>query len=281
MKSGLELVIEEAKANDPKELKRRINELEKEVADKSAPAQKIEPFTEEDRAIVSKITVDIERARGEMEHLSGHFQALVEESIEIRKRLYSIEWSFKNQRIATGVPLIVKEMVKTNVAKLVERKSENADRSGLGKCERAILTALAQYSPRSRTLNQIAILTGYSKNSGSFNNSMSKLRTAGFINRGQQVQITEDGKQALGSWEPLPTGVELQELWCSRLGKCEREILKCLLRCYPNCKPVEEIAIDTGYSKSSGSFNNSMSKLRTLELITRGSLARASEDFFQ
>lgn len=281
VKSGLELVIQEAKANDPKELKRRIAELEKELAGKSVPVQKIEPFKDEDRAAVSKVASDIERARGEMEHLSGHFQALVDESIEIRKRLDSIECSFNKPKIVNVIHSINSESISKSAFQTLNRKSENTGGSGLGKCERAILTALAQYSPRSRTLNQIAILTGYSKNSGSFNNSMSKLRTAGFINRGQDVQITEDGKRALGSWDPLPTGSELQELWCNRLGKCEREILKCLLWCYPNCKPVDEIAIDTGYSRSSGSFNNSMSKLRTLELITKGSPARASEDFFQ
>jgi hypothetical protein len=78
----------------------------------------------------------------------------------------------------------------------------------IGKCERAILTALAQY-PQGRSAVQMALLSEYSVNSGGFNNSLGKLRSIGFITRNQPIQIKPEGLAALGDFDPLPTGVEL------------------------------------------------------------------------
>lgn len=150
----------------------------------------------------------------------------------------------------------------------------------ISKCERSILTALAQY-PNGRTANQVAVLTGYSVNSGGFNNSLSKLRTNGFINRGQPMLATDEGLKVLGSYAPLPTGPELAQHWLGRLSKCEAAILSQLLEAHPDGMTSEDVAGRTNYQASSGGFNNSLSRLRTLELITRGQPIKASEDFFQ
>jgi len=150
----------------------------------------------------------------------------------------------------------------------------------IGKCERAILNALAQY-PQGRSSVQVAILTGYSSNSGGFNNSLGKLRSANFITRSHPIRITDDGKSALGDWDPLPTGQELLRYWYGKLPKCERAVLETLAGAYPESLTNEEIAEATGYSSGSGGFNNALSRLRTLELIQRGHPIRISEDFYQ
>lgn len=64
------------------------------------------------------------------------------------------------------------------------------------------------------------------------------------------------------------------------IGVFESE-LGTLLKAYPDTLTSEQLGEVTGYSPSSGGFNNSLSRLRTLELITRGQPMRASEDFFQ
>lgn len=141
----------------------------------------------------------------------------------------------------------------------------------LGKAEREILTVLAQHGPRTTT--QVALLTRRSHKSGGFRNSLSKLRTAGLIEGRGEIAITAAGKDALGTWKPLPQGAELIVWWATHLGKAERLILDYLAIHPDRDVPVDEIAKATGYSPTSGGFRNSLSRLRSLELATgRGAL---------
>lgn len=150
----------------------------------------------------------------------------------------------------------------------------------LAKAERLILTALAQY-PNGRTKIQVAILTGYSVNSGGFNNSLAKLRAADFmVGNGGQLRITESGIENLGSFNPLPTGSALLSHWLNQLPKCERAILETLAAVFPASLPKSEVAARTQYSENSGGFNNALSRLRAFELINRGTEIKASEDLF-
>jgi uncharacterized protein len=146
--------------------------------------------------------------------------------------------------------------------------------------ERRILTALAQY-PQGRSKVQVAILSGYAPNGGGFNNYLGALRTRAFIRGdGNGLIITGAGMEALGSWEPLPTGPALIDHWRGRLGKAERLILETLTRAFPDSMTKEEVAVKAGYEANGGGFNNALGRLRTLELVHgRGDLC-ASESLF-
>lgn len=157
----------------------------------------------------------------------------------------------------------------------------------LGKAERLVLTALAQY-PQGRTKRQVAFLAGYSANGGGFNNPLGRLRTAGLVVGGpDRLQITQDGADALGEWAPLPTGRDLADWWMAnaKLGHAEREILRVLLEVWPQSLTKEQVAAATvsstgdPYNPNGGGFNNPLGRLRTLELVDglRGDL-RASDD---
>lgn len=147
------------------------------------------------------------------------------------------------------------------------------------KCERAILTVLAQLGDCKK--QRVAMVSGYSVTSGGFNNSLSKLRTNGFmIGGGDSLSITPEGAEALGEFDPLPTGGELHRYWVNKLAKCEGAILAQLIGCYPGTMHKAEIADVTGYQASSGGFNNSLSRLRTLELIEGKGDIRASDSLF-
>lgn len=146
--------------------------------------------------------------------------------------------------------------------------------TGLGRCERAILTVLAQHGRRTTT--QVALLSGYSHKSGGFRNSLSLLRTAGRIEGRGEVAATAAGLAALGDYESLPSGPALVEWWYNQLGKAERSILAVLVDVWPDECAVADIAEATGYSASSGGFRNALSRLRSLELASgRGALRAA------
>lgn len=152
----------------------------------------------------------------------------------------------------------------------------NASTSGsgkLGKCALAILQFIASFPARTWTKAQVGIATGYSPNSGGFNNSLSELNREGLLNR-------TDGKLHLNQGVDISqwlTGFQPQEYsidtFKGKLGKCEREIYEVLLKHPRQEFTKEELAnaTESKYSHSSGGFNNSLSTLNTLELIHRQS----------
>jgi hypothetical protein len=160
--------------------------------------------------------------------------------------------------------------------------SSNGDSVPLGKAARKILGALVQY-PQGRTKRQVALLSGYAINGGGFNNALGQLRSLGLAEGSNPIKATSAGAVVAPS-DPLPTGEELFQHWRAQLGKCEREILDVLYAAYPKTMSKEDVAAatDTGYEPGGGGFNNSLGRLRTLELIEGSKDAlKASDDFFQ
>jgi len=160
---------------------------------------------------------------------------------------------------------------------------EVAESNGnLGKCERAILTVLAQ-EPDGCTSGKLTLLTRY-RYSGGFKNSLSTLRQAGYMageNTGI-MRITEDGLAAIGPVEPRPTGADLARYWLEHpsFGKCERAILGALLE-HPHGLTAEKLCEITNYQYSGG-FKNSLSELRTAGVLVgkNTDVMQASEELF-
>lgn len=163
--------------------------------------------------------------------------------------------------------------------KLAELSSLKTDFT-IGRCERAIMIALAQKGEPCKT-NLIGVLAGYSTRSGGFHNSLSKLRVNGFIaGNNDSICITEAGLQTLGQFEPHPTGEQLHKYWCCKLGKAESLILKVLIGKHPSTLNKEEIGRLTGYSHRSGGFHNALSGLRSLNLIVGFDSIKATDSLF-
>ena len=150
----------------------------------------------------------------------------------------------------------------------------------MSKAERMVLNALAQY-PQGRTKAQVAILTGYAVNGGGFNNAISSMRSSGYLEGNQdRLVITESGMAALGAYDPLPSGEALLRYWYGRLGKAERGALAALVQVYPETLTKAAVAQNAGYEANGGGFNNALSRLRTIELISGRGELRASEQLF-
>lgn len=273
LRTDMAATIERAKADDPRDLRRRIAELEKQLRER--------PKALEERIVETRVEVpvlkDSQLAKVDKlaERTESLGQQLLAEAAELRR--------VAAPAVAKPAPPVSTPRPPVAPPAVVAPRSEPAGDVGpvsLGKCERAILTALAQY-PQGRTMIQVAVLSGYSVTSGGFKNSLGKLRSAGYITRDHPIRITEDGLAALGEYEPLPTGEALRRHWLEELPKCEKTVLSVLFAVYPEGLLMGELAERTGYSRESGGFKNALGRLRTLELITRSHPIRASEEFFQ
>lgn len=283
--------VKEAIANDPAELKKRIRELERQVAAKpvatidDAEVRQREQEAWQDGCATGKQDA-LKHAATVMltigDDIAQMFQrAITETNVEAGKVTKP-----PHSALSRPVHQHLKSLAASADARparpkpVLQKSHTNGAGEPMSKAERRALTALAQY-PDGRTKNQVAILTGYAVTGGGFNNALSALRTKGRIeSNGDQLRITQDGVDALGSFEPLPHGDVLLQHWLGQLGKAERAALEVLAGVHPDALTKEDLAVRAGYEASGGGFNNALSRLRTLELISGRGELRASEDLF-
>lgn len=150
----------------------------------------------------------------------------------------------------------------------------------LGRCEEACLKAIAQRGKETSKV-QVAVIAGYSPTSGSFSNAISKLRTCLLIEGNGAFTITQAGTLYLGEYERLSEDpVEVLSFWIQKAGKCPGAILKFVCESHPSWVTKSQTAEITGYSVTSGSFSNGISKLHSLGLIERGhdGMIRATDE---
>lgn len=261
LRTRIASTIERAKADDPKVLRARIAELEGELA-KASAATKVERV---EVPVVAPAT--LETLNVGLNELRSIVAALSREVD--RAGRYSPEPARRHEPVA--VP--AKQASKTSAP----RPAASTGGTSLGKCERSVLTVLAQHGTRTNV--QIAILSGYSHSSGGFRNALSSLRSAGHIvGGGERIEITATGRKALGHVEPLPRGRALLEYWMANAGgKCERAILDVLASAYPRAVAKDVVAERAGYQATSGGFRNSLSRLRTLQLMSGGAELRLAD----
>lgn len=251
----------EAKANDPKELKRRIAELEK--------AKKPTIVTTEQLKVAEKLGYNdgfhdaIEQVKASM---AGVF-----ENVSKWKRPFTAVTA--KQPVTNAIHPPTAHTSST-------RSSEPTSEVGKGGLRR-ILIALAQRPGLNN--RQIGVRAGLSSSSGTFSTYLSTARKSGWIrDEGEQRFITDDGLAALGDYEPLPSGQALLRHWLAELGNSgAARILLALAEYHPHELNYEQIGVKAGISHTSGTFGTYLSKLRTLELIQGGrGMLKASDELF-
>lgn len=262
--------IEKQQATDPKALLARVRELEGKLRDlERRPAEVV---TAEVRVEVapSWMAASLDQVRADTEAIVAN--------------LFTILGRLESDPPQPAPPRVVPKRAVPQAAPQAARTTPAVDGGEpLGKVHRAILGALAQYPEDGRTARQVALLTGYSSKGGGFRNALSRLRTLGLIERGDPIRITPEGQATVGHVEPLPTGEALLEVWLGNLSahKACRVILEALARAGAAGLDLDALGAATGYEIGGGGFRNSLSRLRTLELISpaRETPIRIADEF--
>jgi hypothetical protein len=294
IKTDMQSVIDYRKENDPIELKKQIAELKKQIKFPVKQIVAAQPVVrdngeiiqlkkqlDERNKIIRSQEIQILKFNSAVEKLAEQFTGLVKSApvpvvIESKPQAESPH-QFK------PVPVHKAQRIESPVVKTKSEHS-NVQPVGivLGKCERTILSVLAQHGP-TLTKIQIAILAQYVYSSGNYSNGLGKLNSNGLIvKNGDQISITPQGMAELGEYTPLPTGSELHEYWYKFLGKAPRTILKIAIEAYPNELTKDEVAIMADYEPTSGNYSNALGTLRTLALISKENtkIVRASDTLF-
>lgn len=145
---------------------------------------------------------------------------------------------------------------------------------------RRMLIALAQ-RPQGLTRARLGIRAGLSPKTGTFATYLGRLRSNGWVSGDRtQIVITEAGLQALGSYDPLPTGPDLAAYWLHELGGGMARMLQAAIDAYPQPIAREAMGRAANLSDKTGSFATYLGRLRSLELIEGRGDMRASEELF-
>lgn len=269
LRTKLAGAIEQAKADDPRELRKRITELERQVKAAAATTppptvQRVEVpvIPEAVRAQARALDAAVQQGVRALTELVERHRQDVEREVRALFGLMAVSASQTVPHVPVRASYAPKRTPQLSTAQKTEVGSPN-----LGKAERAILTVLAQH-PDGCERGKLTLLAGY-RYSGGFRNSLSSLRSAGYLEGGNEavMRITDAGLAALGLVEPLPTGDELRTYWLQHpsLGKAERTILEALFY-NPKGITAGDLCAVTGY-EFSGGFRNSLSTLRTAGLL--------------
>ncbi len=284
--------VEQQKANDPKALKARVAELEKQIAarpsekvEKREPAPKLDSkqlaginkiatllVKEGDRLVTAIGSLDAQRDR-----LAQAQQAIVSETgnlVTMIGRLTNvspihqkeIDAKYKglpNRAPFTPSPHPVAGVHRAEGERTIAQRRASAGETALPIGERATLSALIQY-PDGLERRQLTVLTSYKRSTRDA--YIARLRDRGFVDtNGDRVLATDAGRDALPDAEALPVGAALQQFWFAKLPAGEAEILKILVEVYP--EPIRKDALDesTGFKRSTRDAY--LSRLAAKELV--------------
>lgn len=251
LRGALPKIAAEAEANDPKKLRSRIAELERQA--KQAQPVPIDPAA-------------IDRARHE------GFEEGKREALRLHRELRDRVAAAIGQEPAMQAapsparrPVAAPVSVRAAPVRQYVAPKANGNGAGLSTAARKILAVLSQF-PEGCEAGKLTLLTGY-RYSGSFQNALSELRTAGCIDGANTgtMRITDEGL-AHGPFPELPQGDDLVRYWLNHpsFSKAARSILDKLQD--GSEQTAEDLCKATGYSYS-GSFQNALSELRTAGVL--------------
>ncbi len=287
VKEKLAAVIEEAKANDPAELKQRIAELQKQLAAKPAAAPEVKTVNVLEPATLAKIDQLDDKVIELCSTLNDFHQRIAGVARETNELVILARRLAQPAARSMEVPPPARSLVVRNFATAApahegtSRDPEVADGSKLPRAESSILKAIAQRHPRPCSRAQASLISGYSITSSSFSNALSALRSGGLIEgMGDDMRLTHVGLVCVGEVARPVSAQSMQDFWLSRLPKAEASLLALLINAYPKPLSKGELSAASGYSETSSSFSNALSALRTAELITRDRDPRATEILF-
>lgn len=305
----LEELMRAAEASDPKRLRARIAELERQLKGTGAlrPEQTrsaqdtgyrrgIEDGRQEGyRRGVAETMAGVRRWRKDV---IRSMQQAVESELSHEPTGIGLDWDGTAKGFKPSRPMQVGDKVRMPNGSVEQvaaagpvptrlKPGKEPGANGAATVEkampRAMLTALAQH-PDGLTKRQILIHTGY-RASGPVSSCFADLVREGWVGaNGNRLTITDTGLQALGPFDPLPTGEALREhlLAGDKCSTMEKAMLRVLFEAYPDPVTKGRILEEAGY-KASGPVSSAFARLVALGYAEQSgrSELRASEDLFR
>lgn len=249
LRTKLSATIEKAEADDPKKLRARIAELEREIKQSRpvAVTQEVSVLSKTDITVLESQLESLAAVEAEwreaVNEIGGYVTQIGEWATMVRDAIARVKTSGIASRQTAGSVAVRRASSTINVP-----KSAPPFAGKLGKGERACMIAIAQHDD-GVTREQLTQLTGYKRSTRDA--YIQRLAQATFVNVSEHITATEDGRAWLGSdYEPLPTGDALRSHWINRLPEGERAILAVACEAYPDSITRDAISDATKFKRS-------------------------------
>lgn len=280
--------IERAKASDPAALRRRVSELERELARKpvpllppqvkAEPARRVEVpvLREVDVARVERMLDTLLKGQDRIAQAAENLRAMVAER---SKAIVARHPTPPPAAPRPAAPAPLQRRPAPALAAARAASPRQATEGAPGKGELRILAAIAQHA-EGVTREQLTVLTGYKRSSrDTYLQRLGAACLVGSLSDGR-IRVTPAGLEALGpNFEPLPTGPALLAHWRGRLPAGELAVLEVAVKAYPGAVEKERISEATGYQRSSRDTYLQRLRSRRLVEVHRGEVRAAAELF--
>jgi hypothetical protein len=299
VREKLAAVIEKAKAEDPRELQKKVRDLEGQIRKlenaKPAPAEKIETQVIEKPALTD---ADFKRFEKALARLGADVDRVEKSRETIEGVKLELEVKLNQVRDSQNVPIDITEPrpaprpVHASPPALPS-PSERATRDlptsdgDLSGPQLATLRAAARLQLTgvvAPSLVQVAVVRGVSHTTGSFQDDVRKVVAAGYLERrpGSAVEVTAAGVKAAGDVKAIRTLSEFIDFWYQHLPRPRADLLRQIVNAYPLQITREQLAASLNKSHTTGSFQDDVRKLKKLGLVRfePGSAVRAADLLF-
>src|SRR6185503_14699865 len=271
LKEKLTATIERQRAEDPRELKKQIADLKRQLDAKPAVSRsEVDPAKVRelagklaDRAVAKalrpihtlhrKLATEFSSLSLDFAAINTEFSDLVEKAKEIEQPDLDLEEPAIRRAVEPTVeqrrPAPPTVASTRNPVPIRNRPNGDDGNQKLPIGERACLIVAAM-RPDGATRTEISVQTGYKRSTRDA--YIQRLREKGYVEiSSENVVATDSGIDALGSdYEPLPTGSALREWWMGRLPIGEAQILGHLVKVYPDGMDRDTISDLTGFKRS-------------------------------
>lgn len=262
IRSAMAATVEKAKENDPKELKKKIAELQRQLKSHS-PAVDEEAI---ERAVQSAVAARDREWSARQAELEGCFN----DAVGRLERIAALAHLNGNAELPPPAKVAPARTLQSPTPRPspVPARREAPTGGDMDGYETALLRKLADRAPVPTTRSQLAALTGYSTKSSAYPKKVNALVGRGYAEdaRGGLV-ITAAGKGALGDYAPAPAdGQDALRHWIAKLPSYESRILSTVAEAGAPLTR-EDISERTGYSLTSSAFPKAVNNLVGLSFL--------------
>lgn len=272
VKKRFAVTIEEVKSNDPRELKKKVLELKKELdAEKKRKTGPAFMPNDKEVGLLQKQAKDALDAYMRVAVENAALRDMVKNAATALKSSVKLPPPVKAPKISEPVRALPPTVQRPPVV-TTRQESSHGTNGELTNPEQRILDAIAWMESLGITEPKqpaVAFLADYTHGSGGYNNPRGSLRTKGLVEYvpGNRIKLTDEGRALANKPEAALTNDDLHKKVLGNLPGPEQKLLKELIAAYPNSMSNEDLAAATGYTSGGGGYNNPRGRLRSLGLI--------------
>lgn len=279
VRTKLAAVVEEAKANDPAELKKQVAELRKQLAAKQPPAKPVESTSPSQVAFAKAIRDWKRNIEPHMERIERSVESLRKTIAEVNRHL-----------VVNGdreKAIIAARSDRANVVDVINRSPQKPVPATTPKPSSAVRRSGLKTSPGQRILNalawwegigvdnpsrmQIGIIAKVNASGGYFDNVIGPLVTEALVERGSgTARLTSEGRTKAEAPEAVYSLAEYHALIRAQI-KSGPSIRMFDALCEHGMSEItrEELGAASNVNPGGGYFDNTIGPLATLGLVDR------------